>query len=96
MFGNNSPENPESTRLLPYIMHKIAPEIFNFKKCTFDNSQYKEGTGRVAVWKMLKIPAVYTLEASLCGAAKKSIMPHFLPHDLENCGKNFCLAFVIH
>ena len=79
MYGNNYSENPESTRLFPYIMSKLGPQIFNYKKCTFSVSKFKEGTGRVCVWKMLKIPAVYTLEASLCGAAKTSNQPHFVP-----------------
>jgi hypothetical protein len=28
----------------------------------------KEATARISMWKELKIPAIYTMEASFCGA----------------------------
>jgi len=28
----------------------------------------KEATARISIWKELKIPAIYTMEASFCGA----------------------------
>lgn len=77
MYGNNYTHNPEATRLFPYILDKLIPDIFCFKKCKFTVSKAKEGTSRVALWRMLKIPAVYTLETSLCGSSIDSSMPHF-------------------
>ena len=70
--------------------------MFDFKKCTFQSSKIKEGTGRVTLWKMLKIPAVYTLEASLCGASKKSKLPHFTPNSFIECGRFFCLSILVY
>lgn len=44
---------------------------------------------------MLKTPAVYTLETSLCGGAIDGKMPHFTPIDLQMIGKYFCLAVLV-
>lgn len=67
MYGNNYQDSPEIARFFPFIMSHLSPEFFEFKKCTFGKSYGKEGTGRVVLWKLLDIPAVFTLEASLCG-----------------------------
>jgi cytosolic carboxypeptidase protein 2/3 len=67
MFGNNYANNPESTRFLPFIMSKLCKN-FSFEHCSFVVRKSKEATARISMWKMLKIPAVYTLEASFCGA----------------------------
>ena len=96
MYGNNYHHNPESTRLLPYIYSKVMPEIFSFEKSKFSLSKGKEGTSRVALWKLLKVPAVYTLETSLCGAGKKSSMPHFTPGNLMLIGKKLCLTLLVY
>lgn len=74
-YGNNYLHNPEATRLFPYILSKLAPEFFNYKKCKFKMERAKQGTSRITIWKAIKTPAVYTLEASLCGAAIDSEMP---------------------
>jgi cytosolic carboxypeptidase protein 2/3 len=95
MYGNNYVHNPESTRLFPYILSKLEPQMFDFKKCKFSISKNKEGTSRIALWILLKMPSVYTLEASLCGSSINSKMPHFTPQNLMNMGKKLCLAILI-
>ena len=82
MYGNNYRTNPELTRLFPYIFSKIETQIFSFQKCKFSCSKSKEGTSRVSLWKMLRIPAVYTFETSLCGGAANGPTPHFSPDNL--------------
>jgi len=67
MYGNNYSENPESTRLFPFIMSKVL-DSFSFESSRFSIHRSKESTARVSMWKELKIPAVYTMEASFCGA----------------------------
>lgn len=67
MYGNNYAENPESTRLLPFILSKITSN-FNYADSKFVVSKGKDGTARIQMWNALKIPAVYTMEASFCGA----------------------------
>jgi hypothetical protein len=44
---------------------------------------------------MIKTPAVYTLETSLCGAAIDGDMPQFTPGDLQMIGKLFCLSILV-
>ena len=87
MYGNNYSHNPESTRLFPYILSKVEPEIFSYPKCKFSVGKTKEGTSRIALWRLLKISTVYTLETSLCGSSIKSDMPHFTPSHLMHIGK---------
>lgn len=74
-YGNNYLHNPESTRVFPYILSKIAPDYFNYKKCKFKVEKSKQGTSRITLWRMIKTPAVYTLETSLCGGAIDGEMP---------------------
>ena len=66
MYGNNYNENPESTRLFPFIMSKLC-DSFSYTASRFNVHKSKESTARVTMWRELKIPAVYTMEASFCG-----------------------------
>ena len=70
MYGNNYINNPESTRLFPFILSKMYQE-FLYKRSTFNVERSKEQTARISMWRELKIPAIYTMEASFCGPEKK-------------------------
>lgn len=49
----------------------------------------KESTARISMFHQLKIPFVFTLEASFAGASKgKQAGQHFSIADLENIGKS--------
>lgn len=96
MYGNNYHHNPESTRLFPYILSKMEKNMFSYPRSKFSVSKGKEGTSRIAIWRLLKIPSVYTLETSLCGAAMKSSMPHFTPAHLMQLGKQLCMAVLVY
>ena len=76
-------------------MSKIHSDYFSYRKCTFGNSRGKEGTGRVAMWKCLNIPAVYTFENSLCGGMPNGAAPHFTPEVLGSNGVALCKALLI-
>ena len=89
-------QKPEQTKLFPYILAKLDPNLFNYKKCKFSMARCKEGTSRVAVWKMLRIPAVYTLETSLCGGALGSPNPHYTPETLAEIGRKLCQAIIVY
>lgn len=67
MYGNNYPEKPDSTRMFPYILSKLC-DYFSFEYCRFSNHKSKEATARVTMWKELKIPNIFTMEASFSGA----------------------------
>lgn len=96
MYGNNYIHNPEYTRLFPYIFSKVESELFSYTKCRFSTEKSREGTSRMAIWRLLRIPAVYTLETSLCGSTPESSAPHFSTDDLRQIGKNLCLTVLIH
>lgn len=96
MYGNNYPENPESTRLFPYIISKLS-EDFSYESCRFNVHKSKESTARVTMWKELKIPSVFTMEASFCGSDKgKNKELHFTTEHFMAIGRNFCLALLIY
>ena len=67
MYGNNFQDNPDITRVYPLIMSKLC-DYFEFEACRFSMHKSKEATARMSMWKELKIPNVFTMEASFCGA----------------------------
>jgi hypothetical protein len=53
----------------------------------------KESTARITMFHQLKIPFVFTLEASFAGANRgKLVGQHFSIGDLENIGKSVVKA----
>ena len=69
MYGNTSLENPEETRVFPYILSKLC-DFFSFELSRFSMHKSKDATARIAMWKEIKIPTIYTMEASFCGPDK--------------------------
>ena len=67
MYGNSSAEKPEEYRMFPYILSKLC-DYFSFEQSRFSMHRSKEATARISMWKELKIPAIYTMEASFSGA----------------------------
>ena len=59
--------NPPS--LFPLMISKQF-DYFNFSDCTFKMEKTKESTARISMFHKLKIPFVFTLEASFAGASK--------------------------
>jgi cytosolic carboxypeptidase protein 2/3 len=95
IYGNNYPENPESTRLFPFIMSKVC-DSFSFESSRFVVHPSKDATARVTMWKELKIPAVYTMEASFCGpdiGAHAGL--HYTAENLMDIGRRLCLSLLI-
>jgi hypothetical protein len=43
---------------------------FNFADCSFKMPKSKESTARISMFHALKIPFVFTLEASFAGASR--------------------------
>lgn len=96
MYGNNYSENPESTRLFPFIMSKVL-DSFSFDASRFSVHRSKESTARVSMWKELKIPAVYTMEASFCGPQTgQNAGLHFTTEHFMEAGKKLCIALLIY
>lgn len=67
MYGNTMPEDPSATRMFPYIMSKLS-DYFSYKYSKFSMTKSKETTARISLYRELKIPCIYTMEASFCGA----------------------------
>lgn len=67
MYGNNYSDKPDATRVFPYIMSKLC-DYFSFEQCRFSMHKSKEATARMAMWKEIKIPGIFTMEASFSGA----------------------------
>ena len=53
MYGCDSKTEPETFRVLPYILSKLSP-LFDFNSSNFGVQSYKEATARVALFKELK------------------------------------------
>lgn len=67
MYGNSDPNNAESTRVFPYLMSKIAGPHFSYDYSRFKVQRNKEYTARITLWRELKVPNIFTMEASFCG-----------------------------
>lgn len=72
MYGNNIKNNIVQSKLFPYIFEKLESEMFSFRKCIFKANKEKDGTSRNNIWRLLKVPGVYTMETSLCGGPLNS------------------------
>ena len=70
---------------------------FSFEYSRFANHKSKESTARVKMWRELKVPCVYTMEASFCGADKGELEgKHFQPEHLMNAGRKLLEALLVY
>ncbi|XP_026221153.1 cytosolic carboxypeptidase 2 [Anabas testudineus] len=77
-------------RVFPLIMSKNASNKFSFKSCKFRVQKSKEGTGRIAMWR-LGIRNSYTMEATFGGSTLGDRRgTHFTTRDLKSLGFYFC------
>ncbi|XP_023271224.1 cytosolic carboxypeptidase 2-like [Seriola lalandi dorsalis] len=70
MYGCNNQGDASlklQERVFPLMMSKNASNKFSFKSCKFRVQKSKEGTGRIAMWK-LGIRNSYTMEATFGGS----------------------------
>lgn len=95
MYGCNYQKSPQTCKLFPYILSKIS-QIFSYEDSKFGLQRSKESTLRVSLFKELKIPNVFTLEASFCGGnSGKYANLHFSGQALVEMGKDLCKALLI-
>ena len=96
MYGNNFDNRPHATRVFPFIMSKLM-DFFSFEYSRFSVHKSKEATARVTLWRELKIPNVFTMEASFCGADKGSLKNmHFMPEHLMLAGRKLLEALIVY
>jgi len=107
MYGNADTSNPEATRIFPYLMSKIANPHFSYDYSRFKVQRNKEQTARISLWREIRVPNIFTMEASFCGPkAHSSIIPtseqakalnyHFTAGDLMDIGKNLCQTLLLY
>ena len=96
MYGCNFPKAPEETRLFPYMLSKICPYFyFNYSK--FGVQKSKDSTARVALFKDLKIPNIFTMESSFCGNDQgPHAGKHFTRSALECVGADLCRTLLLY
>ena len=95
VYGCNYQKSPQTCKLFPYILSKISP-TFSYEDSRFGVQKSKESTLRVSLFKELKIPNIFTLEASFCGGSigKYSNM-HYSGQILAEMGRDLCRALLI-
>ena len=105
-YGNASVDNPESSKIIPFLMSKIAQPNYSYDYSRFTMCRSKEQTARIAMWRDLgsKHANIFTLEASLCGPKQVKYEPfrtkkyiplpdvnyHYNTQDFENIGLHLC------
>jgi hypothetical protein len=96
MYGNNLKDRPHATRVFPYIFSKIC-DFFSFESSRFSMSKYKDGTGRIAMFREIAIANIFTLEASFCGADKgKYRDQHFTSEYLMLSGRRLLESLIVY
>ncbi|XP_059175471.1 cytosolic carboxypeptidase 2-like [Physella acuta] len=99
MYGNNTSADGDKTaigtarafiaeRMFPWLMSVKSPEKFHFTSCKFSIRKCKESTGRVVMWRQMKIFNSFTLEATFSGThIDRSNGRHFNILDFMEMGK---------
>ena len=79
------------TRIFPYLMSKLNSMI-DFRECRFNVSRSKEKTARISLWKEMRLPNVFTLEASFFGYKDNVYKTkHYNIQDYLDIGKDICI-----
>jgi len=89
LYGCSKPK-PSPNEFASEVSDALSKDYFNEEKCIFKVQQSKQNTGRVVVWKDLKVADSYTMEVSLGGDGKR----HFNIEDFELVGQK--LGSAIH
>ena len=94
MYGNTDDEKPEEYCIFPYIVSQLC-DFFSFKDSRFGVQKSKLSTARIALWKLVNIPNVFTIEASFfCANQGKNNGKHFTNEDLMYMGKMLCEGLI--
>lgn len=96
MYGNKINTDPTSSRVFPFIMSKLV-DYFSYKYSWFSYSKSKEATARIALYKELKIPNVFTMEASFCGANMGELDEmHFTCDHFKKAGQALMESLIVY
>ena len=96
MYGNNLKDRPHETRVFPYILSKLC-DFFSFEQSRFSMNRLKDGTARIAMFKELNIPNIFTMEASFCGADRGEYKDrHFSTDYLMEAGAKLMESLIVY
>jgi hypothetical protein len=77
-------------------MSKLC-DYFSFEQSRFSMNRAKDGTARIAMFKELGIPNIFTMEASFCGADKgKHKDLHFTTETLMMAGQRVLESLIVY
>ena len=95
IYGCNISKSPQTCKIFPYIVSKVSP-VFSFQYSRFGVQKSKESTMRVALFKELKVPTIYTLEASFCGGDMGSFKGlHYTTEALKRMGRDIARSLLV-
>jgi len=96
MYGNNLSNDWAGTWIFPFIMSKLL-DYFSYNYSRFNYSKYKESTAWISLFKELKIPNVFTMEASFLGPDTGEFKgKHFNTSHFEKSGQVLLEALIIY
>ncbi|XP_061177697.1 cytosolic carboxypeptidase 2-like isoform X5 [Saccostrea echinata] len=99
MYGNNTSEVETDEgigaaqaylreRLFPWLMSQRSPDKFSFQSCKFQIKRCKESTGRVVMWRQMRVLNSFTLEATFSGTIlNRKELRHFNIGDYMEMGR---------
>ncbi|XP_055995589.1 uncharacterized protein LOC125648400 isoform X5 [Ostrea edulis] len=99
MYGNNTSEVETEEgigaaqaylreRLFPWLMSQRSPDKFSFPSCKFQIKRCKESTGRVVMWRQMRVLNSFTLEATFSGTIlNRKELRHFNIGDFMEMGR---------
>ena len=92
-YGNSIESISTEFKLFPYILSKVN-SYFSYKSSVFSVSRSKASAARIAMWKELHLPSVYTIEASFYGPSSK-VGEHFTLKNLMEMGRSICKGLIV-
>lgn len=96
-FYCNHKDNPRSCSLFPYICTQMNKNI-SYNQSNFKMPKYKNGTGRISLFKDLELDNIVTLETSFFGSYNKfhddGNKVYFNSQLLREIGRDVCLGML--
>ena len=93
-YGNHKNDNFSYCKFFPFTCGKIS-NIINFEKSSFKMPKYKNGTGRINLFKEFDIENVVTLETSYFGCINgKYCNKYITVEKLEEIGRDICIGIL--
>ncbi len=94
-YANHKDNNFSSCKFFPFTCAKKS-KVIQFEKCSFKMPNYKEGTGRINLYRELNIENVVTLEISNFGCnSGRYENQYFTVDTLKEIGRDICKGILL-